>query len=43
MNGRVVDGLGTNNFQEGVPFRSQEALYNCYLKENENGEINRND
>lgn len=34
-NGRIIDGIGTNNFVEGEPFRSQEALYNCYLKENE--------
>ncbi|MGI6232165.1 MAG: RNA degradosome polyphosphate kinase [Prevotella sp.] len=35
MNGRVVDGMGSNELQGGVPFRSQEALYNEYLKENE--------
>lgn len=28
LNGRIVDGSGSNNFQEGIPFRSQEALYN---------------
>ena len=33
-NGRIVDGHGTNAFQEGEPFRSQEALYNEYVKEN---------
>ena len=35
LNGRIVDGSGSNNFQEGIPFRSQEALYNCYINENE--------
>lgn len=43
MNGRLVDGLGTNQFQLGNPFRLQEALYNCYLKENETGEAHGND
>ena len=33
LNGRIVDGSGSNNFQEGIPFRSQEALYNCYINE----------
>ncbi|MDY4950959.1 MAG: RNA degradosome polyphosphate kinase [Prevotella sp.] len=39
MNGRLIDGQGTNQFQPGSPFRSQEALYNCYLKENETKEV----
>lgn len=43
MNGRLVDGQGTNQFQPGTPFRSQQALYNCYLKENETGENHGND
>ena len=43
MNGRLIDGQGTNQFQPGSPFRSQEALYNCYLKENETGEAHGND
>ena len=43
MNGRLIDGQGTNQFQPGNPFRSQEALYNCYLKENETGEDHGND
>lgn len=43
MNGRLIDGRGTNQFQSGNPFRSQEALYNCYLKENETGEDHGND
>ncbi len=43
MNGRLIDGRGTNQFQPGNPFRSQEALYNCYLKENETGEAHGND
>ena len=37
MQGRIVDGLGTNAFNvtDGdEPFRSQEALYNDYLTEN---------
>lgn len=38
LQGRVVDGLGDNQFwsEEGqeTPFRSQEALYNFYLAEN---------
>lgn len=43
MNGRLIDGQGTNQFQPGNSFRSQEALYNCYLKENETGEDHGND
>ena len=39
LQGRVVDGFGDNKFvqiAEGdVPFRSQEALYDSYLAENE--------
>lgn len=35
LNGRVVDGRGTNNFVEGGPFRSQEELYKRYVEENE--------
>lgn len=35
LNGRVVDGRGTNNFVEGEPFRSQEELYKRYVEENE--------
>ncbi len=36
--GRIVDGTGANRFKphEGKPFRSQEALYEDYLAENEN-------
>lgn len=30
MNGRIVDGKGTNRIQEGQPFRSQEALNKAY-------------
>ena len=30
MNGRIVDGKGTNDFVEGEPFRSQEELYKAY-------------
>ncbi len=33
-NGRIVDGYGSNTFQKGEEFRSQEALYKAYLKEN---------
>ena len=37
-NGRIVDGKGTNDFQpidgQHPAFRSQEQLYNAYLKEN---------
>lgn len=35
--GRFVDGYGTNDFNMGIssePFRSQEKLYEVYLKEN---------
>lgn len=32
-NGRVVDGRGRNEMQQGEPFRSQERLYIDYLKE----------
>lgn len=35
-NGRLVDGKGTDTIQQGEPFRSQEELYNAYLKENNN-------
>jgi hypothetical protein len=35
-NGRLIDGKGTDRLQEGAPFRSQEALYEEYLKENYN-------
>ena len=35
LNGRVVDGKGTNNFVEGEPFRSQKELYKRYVEENE--------
>lgn len=35
LNGRVVDGRGTNNFVEGEPFRSQKELYKRYVEENE--------
>ena len=30
MNGRIVDGHGTNELTEGEPFRSQEELYKAY-------------
>lgn len=43
LNGRIVDGSGSNNFQEGIPFRSQEALYNCYINENEGYQENGTD
>ena len=32
INGRIVDGKGTNAFVEGEPFRSQEKLYKAYQK-----------
>ena len=32
-NGRIVDGRGTNAFQEGEKFRSQEELYRSYEKQ----------
>lgn len=32
-NGRIVDGRGTNEIQQGEPFRSQERLYMDYLNE----------
>ena len=38
MQGRIVDGMGENNFRfkEGdIPFRSQEELYKEYYNENE--------
>ena len=38
LQGRIVDGTGENlfrNTEEETPFRSQEALYNHYLSENE--------
>lgn len=35
VNGRIVDGKGTNNIVEGETFRSQEELYKCYKQENE--------
>ena len=37
MQGRIVDGRGTNESwrnEDSVPFRSQEYLYDYYLKEN---------
>ena len=34
-NARIVDGRGTNAFQDGAPFRSQEQLYVDYLKESQ--------
>lgn len=37
-NGRIVDGYGTNRIQQGETFRSQEELYEEYLKENKNDE-----
>lgn len=37
LQGRIVDGLGTNRENTGdEPFRSQEALYREYLAENQN-------
>lgn len=37
LQGRIVDGLGTNQANTGdEPFRSQEALYREYLAENQN-------
>jgi len=30
MNGRVVDGKGSNDFVPGDPFRSQEELFKAY-------------
>lgn len=39
LQGRIVDGFGDNNFatlaENEAPFRSQEALYDSYLAENE--------
>lgn len=35
VNGRIVDGKGTNTIQPGDPFRSQEQLYISYLKESQ--------
>lgn len=34
-NGRIVDGCGKNELQQGEPFRSQEHLYVDYLKESQ--------
>lgn len=34
-NGRIVDGFGKNEMQQGEPFRSQEHLYVDYLKESQ--------
>lgn len=34
-NGRIVDGTGKNEFQQGEEFRSQEELYKAYQNENE--------
>ena len=37
MQGRIVDGKGSNEFrkpEDGKPFRSQEELYNYYLAKN---------
>ena len=33
MNGRVVDGKGSNDFVPGDPFRSQEELYKAYQEQ----------
>ena len=33
MNGRVVDGKGSNDFVPGDPFRSQEELYKTYQEQ----------
>jgi len=33
-NGRIVDGCGGNKYQKGKEFRSQEALYDAYVEEN---------
>ena len=33
-NGRLVDGKGTDQLQEGEIFRSQEELYKYYLEHN---------
>lgn len=35
VNGRIVDGKGSNKILEGETFRSQEQLYKCYHEENE--------
>ena len=35
VNGRLVDGKGTDQIQQGELFRSQEELYNYYLQHNE--------
>ncbi len=32
-NGRLIDGKGNDQMQEGAPFRSQEELYNAYNNE----------
>jgi len=34
-NGRIVDGSGDNDFQQGSAFRSQEALHEAYATEKE--------
>lgn len=34
-NGRLIDGKGTDQLQEGEFFRSQEELYKYYLEHNE--------
>lgn len=39
LQGRIVDGRGSNELaipEDGVAFRSQEALYNYYLEQNNN-------
>ena len=33
MNGRIVDGKGSNDFVPGDPFRSQEELYKTYQEQ----------
>lgn len=35
VNGRIVDGSGKNEFQQGEAFRSQEELYEAYQKDNQ--------
>ena len=38
LQGRVVDGTGKNSSwttDDNIPFRSQSALYDCYLEKNQ--------
>ena len=38
LQGRVIDGTGKNSSwttDDNIPFRSQSALYDCYLEKNQ--------